>query len=287
MKTFFVILFLVTFAVTASSQYSTDNLTEKNFKQSSIKSDILSDISSTHYKPEKCKDISFNVNLYLWALSLDGVTALPINNASIPQTPVTSVKMGFSDAVKYVKMAAMIEGAFRFKNYRFLYDVDYMKLEYNGKVPLESGFLSAKLTAKQFSGDFSLGYSIPTKNKNIFLTGYAGTRVTSLNNTLDLLYEEQNVFSANKSKTWFDPIIGADITLNLSKHWFSYLKGDVGGFGVSSKFTGSLLGGAGYKITEHFNTTLGIKYLYINYDKDYYLWKVNQYGLLISAGYMF
>lgn len=287
MKNIFVILLLLVFSVSASAQLSIDKLTDKNYKKLLFKSKILSDKNNSIDKPEKCKDFSFNVNFYLWALSIDGSTALPLNDASTPQTPVANVRMGFSDAVKYLKTAAMIKGAFHYKNYGFLYDVDYMKLEYNGNVPITSGFLSAKVTAKQFIGDFSLGYTFPLKNKNIYLTGYAGTRVTSLDNTLDLLYETRTVFTSNKSQTLVDPIVGIDITMNLSKHWFSYFKGDVGGFGFSSKFTGSVLGSAGYKFSDNFNASFGLKYLYINYDKNYYLWKVNQYGLLISVGYLF
>jgi hypothetical protein len=272
MKNFLVILLIITFSVSAFAQNNIDKLKNKN---------NLID------KREKSKDFTFNINTYLWALSLDGSTALPLNDASYPQTPVANVKLGFSDAVKYLKKAAMIKGAFYYKSYGFLYDVDYTKLEYNGSVPIESGILSAKVTAKQFTGDFSFGYIFPLRNKNIYLTGYAGTRVTSLDNTLDLLYESQSIFTTNKSKTWVDPIVGTDIVMNLAKHWFSYFKGDVGGFGVSSKFTSSALAGAGYKFSSNWNASLGLKYLYINYDKDYYLWKVNQYGLLISVGYLF
>jgi hypothetical protein len=287
MKYFFVILLLVVFSISTSAQFSIDKLTDKNYKELSLKSEILSDKNNSLDKPEKCKDFTFNVNLYLWALSLDGSTALPLNNASTPQTPVTNVRMSFSDAVKYVKMAAMIEGAFHYKNYGFLYDVNYMKLEYNGNVPIESGYVSAKVTAKQFTGDFSLGYTFPLWNKNIYLTGYAGTRVTSLDNTLDLFYATRNIFSTDKAQTWVDPIVGTYITINLSKHWFSYFKGDVGGFGISSKFTGSVLKGVGYKFSDNCNASVGLKYFYINYDKNYYLWEVNQYGLLISVGYLF
>jgi hypothetical protein len=287
MKNFLVILFLIVFSISASAQFSTGKLKDKNYKESSLKSELLSNKNNLIDKPEKCKNFSFNVNQYIWALSLDGSTALPLNDVSMPQTPVANVRMGFSDAVKYLKMAVMNKGSFYYKNYGFLYDVYYTKLEYNGNVPITSGYLSAKITAKQFTGDFSLGYTFPLKNKNIFLTGYAGTRVTSLDNTLDLIYASQNIFTSNKSQTWIDPIVGTNIIMNLSKHWFSYFKGDVGGFGVSSKFTGSVLSGAGYKFCEHWNTSLGLKYLYINYDKNYYLWKVNQYGLLISVGYIF
>jgi hypothetical protein len=65
-----------------------------------------------------------------------------------------------------------------------------------------------------------------------------------------------------------------------------YFKGDVGGFGISSKFTASALSTIGYKFSENWNTTLGIKLLYTDYDKNNYLWKMLQYGLLLSFGYM-
>jgi len=94
-------------------------------------------------------------------------------------------------------------------------------------------------------------------------------------------------FSASHSKTWADPIIGAGINYGFSKNWFVYFKGDAGGFGVSSDFTTALLGGVGYNFAKHWNTTLAIKALYLNYNVDNYVYDLWQYGPGLSIGYKF
>jgi len=288
MKNLFIILLLTIFTISAEAQYNTDKLSNVNLKKPSPLSVIPFDKNISEEQSEKPGDFSFRVNLYLWALSIDGSTALPMNNPSLPpQTPVADVKLKFSDAIKYVKMAAMLAGRFEYKNFGFLYDIYYVKLGYNASVPVQSGYIDADLTAKQFTGDLEISYKFPIKNKNIYSLGYAGARISSLDNTLDLFQANQPVLNVNFSKTWVDPIIGADATFLFSKHWFSYFKGDVGGFGISSKFTGMILGVAGYRFTDNWNATLGFKYLYMDYDKDNFLWKVNQYGLLLSFGYIF
>jgi hypothetical protein len=278
MKTVIVILILVAFSINVSAQISTNKL-NKDDKELSL--------YNSKSKTEKPNDFSFNTNLYLWALSLDGSTALPLSNDILPQTPVVDIKLSFADAVKHLKMAAMLAGKFSYKNWGFLYDINYAKLVYDGTVPVSSGYVSATLTAKQFTGDFSIGYNFPIANKNITFESYAGTRISYLDNTLDLFASNLLPNTIISAKTWVDPVIGADAKFSFSKHWFSYIKGDIGGFGISSHFTGMILGVAGYKFSDNWNSTLGFKYLYMNYDKDNYLWKMNQYGLLLSVGYMF
>jgi hypothetical protein len=276
MKTLIVIIIILVFSINLSAQISTSKL----FKNSS-------DISllNSKEKSEKPKDFTFNANVYLWAVSLDGEAALPLNNQVIPQTPVVDVRLGFSDAVKNLKMAAMFTGRFGYKNWGLLYDVNYVKLVYAGTVPVSSGYVSGNLTAKQFTGDFCIGYKYPLANKNILFESYIGTRISSLDNTLDLVSSNQLTYTYNAAQTWIDPIVGADAMIPFSKHWFSYFKGDLGGLG--SKFTGMILGVAGYKFSENWNSTVGFKYLYMNHNKDNYLWRVNQYGLLLSVGYLF
>jgi hypothetical protein len=276
LKTLFLILIIIVFTINVSAQISNSELKENS-------SDKL--LIYSKEKSEKPKDFTFNANVYLWALSLDGEAALPLNNQSIPQTPVVDVRLGFSDAIKNLKMAAMFTGRFGYKNWGLLYDVNYVKLVYAGTLPVSSGYVSGNLTAKQFTGDISIGYRYPLANKNILFESYVGTRISSLDNTLDLVASNQLVYTYNAAQTWIDPIIGADAKIPISRHWFSYFKGDLGGLG--SKFTTMILGVAGYKFSENWNTTIGFKYLYMNHNKDNYLWRVNQYGLLLSAGYMF
>jgi hypothetical protein len=251
-------------------------------------------ISSIAYTASVCaqdsaktgKNFSFSVNPYLWAMTLSGKSALPTRFPMKPQTPVVDMNLKFSDAIEHLKMAAMLTGRFSYKRFSLIYDVDYAKLGYDrvDTIKLDK-YVSADLSAKTFNGDFEIGYRLPVQDKKLSVDVYAGTRITSLNNTLTFHGIRDSISTFSSSKTWVDPIVGVYAGCDFSKKWFAYLKGDVGGFGVSSKFTWLLMGVGGYRFSYHWNTTLGFKWLGTNYDKDYYLWNASQYGVVLSFGY--
>jgi hypothetical protein len=251
----------------------------KNFDNIDFKSGI-----------NKCKerDFTFGVHGYLWATTLNGSKALPLNVQGLPdQTPVVDVKLKFSDAIKYLKMAAMFGGKFKYKKVSFLYDIAYSKMQFDGSVPTESGYIDATTISKQFIGDFDIAYRIPVNDKNINFDGYGGIRIFSTDETLDLYSQNNPVFTANHNRTWVDPVIGAAVEYNFSKRWFAYLKTDLGGFGIASNISWMVLGVGGFRITDNLMTTLGFKNLTISYDKDRFLYEASQYGLLLSFGYRF
>ena len=289
MKTFYLFFLIFIISLNSFAQPGSFKLKPVNTKSALLKSDKISFLNNSETEKKKKRDFTMSLNLYLWALSLDGTSAVPVDNPNLPltQTPVVDVSLKFSDAIKNLRYAFMLAGNFMYKNTGLLFDVVYVKLKYDGSVPVQSGYVSGTITSNQFSGDFALGYRFPLKNKKVFITGYAGTRIFSMNNKIELFYANQTIFETEKSKTWADLIAGAGARIDISKHWMTYLKGDVGGFGISSKFTGSFLWTLGYKFSEQWNTNLGFKYVYTDYDKDNFLWKASQYGILLSFGYMF
>jgi hypothetical protein len=284
-----ILAIVVFFTANIAAQTSVIELKIKDTKSSFLKKDISEINKITEPTAKKPNDFYFSTNLYLWALSMDGVVALPVSKPelTITQTPQLSVSVKFSDLLSKLKMALMLAGKFVCKNVGLIYDVNYAKLGFDGTVPVSSGYVSGSIVAKQFTGDFALLFKFPMKNKKVTVMSYAGARIFAMDNTIDLLHNDNTILTVNKSKTIVDLIVGADTKIDLSKRWLLYIKADVGGFGISSKFTGLLLWTVGYKFTEQFNTSLGVKYLYTDYDKDNFLWKVSQYGALITFGYMF
>ena len=237
-------------------------------------------------KKEQPKKFSFNSNLYLWTMSLNGSAALPTGIPATPQTPVVDIDLGFSDAIQNLKMAAMMSGHFNYDKFSLLYDVDYVKLKYSKITTGKLGnYLSADMVAKTFNGDFAIGYKMPVQSSKLKLEAYAGTRITSVNNELIFHGTQDVTRSWAGSKTWVDPIVGADLIYDFSKKWFGYFKGDIGGFGAASDITWSLTGVAGYRLASNWNMSLGYKWLGIDYEKDYFIWNASQYGFLVSLGY--
>jgi hypothetical protein len=289
MKIINVILLLAVLSVSAKAQFGTDNLTNADLKKSLFKSETPFDKIVSETQTKSKGDFDLNANLYMWMVSTSGEQALPINNPAIPykQTPVMDISMKFSDAISKIKFAIMFAGSFFYKDVGLFYNVHYVEMQNDGTLPPNPYFTKGTFASNQFAGDFSLAYRYRLKNnQNILVAGFAGTRINSFDNTLDLTQTNNSIYSVSSTKTIVDPLIGAGTRIDLSKHWLLYFIGDVGGFGISSKFTGSILGTCGYKFTENWNVTLGLIYLYLNYDKDYYLMKMSQYGIVFSFGYM-
>src|SRR5262249_764966 len=90
-------------------------------------------------------------------------------------------------------------------------------------------------------------------------------------NVLDLSLTREGFVSAEKSVSWFDPLVGARIRHQFAPTWNFVLSGDVGGFGAGSKFSWQALA-----LLEHENCRsrtvtwsgmLGYKALFIDYSQ--------------------
>ncbi len=66
-------------------------------------------------------------------------------------------------------------------------------------------------------------------------------------------------------RNWFDPIIGLRSHLHLRNGWSVLLQADIGGFGVSSEFAWSFLGGLTYRFSRKFSLTLAWSILDLDY----------------------
>ena len=72
------------------------------------------------------------------------------------------------------------------------------------------------------------------------------------------------VRSASGSQDWIDPFVGLRIRHQLSDRWSIWLRGDYGGFEVSSDEYWQVIAGIGYKLSEH--TTLALAYRIMSVD---------------------
>ena len=284
MKNIFIIFFLIAFTLSAMGQEKKLTLPSiNNFqKLNNISSSkILRDKNAT-----KTKDFSFTINPYLWTVAMGGTIGVPGIPASYPQT--YEFNKSFSDALKNLKMAFMVAGKFKYKRVSLLYNLVYFNLKRFGvDIPQGSGLLSANTTAKELITDLALSYSFPTKSKSTFIDAYAGTRIWSLESEISLVPETGSTKMNSSSKTWIDPIVGIHVDFLLSPKYFSYVRSDFGGFNANSAYNFMIMGGFGYRFSPNFNTSLGLKYLGLDYNKDGRRFNVNQYGFTISLGYAY
>jgi hypothetical protein len=92
---------------------------------------------------------------------------------------------------------------------------------------------------------------------------------TGTANFLDLTVSRSGVFSAEKSVSWFDPLVGLRLRHQFAPAWNFVLSGDVGGFDVGSKFSWQVLGALDYEFCRSKNVVwsgmVGYKALSVDY----------------------
>src|SRR4051812_41580966 len=94
-------------------------------------------------------------------------------------------------------------------------------------------------------------------------------------------------FSSKRDKTWADPVIGANLRYDLSRHWFVPIKGTVGGFGVSADLAWEVFSGIGYRFNDLCSATVGYRYLHEDYSKHDFALNMDIQGFLIGVGFHF
>lgn len=276
---------------------SFDSPVNKNLEKFNTKS-VLAPLSLSKnnadknvYKPKR---FNFSINPYVWFMAVGGTVGYY-------EGEKFAFNKSFSDAVKYLKMAAAVAGKFKYDRVSFVYDISYINLKgFGTELPEGRGIVSSNWTVKQTLYDLFLSYLFPSKNKNVMVDVYLGTRIWALETEATLMVNDtvltgtdgytevvQQQKQTGFSNTWVDPVLGVNSEFRLGQQWFAYLKGDIGGFSVNSQMTWQMTGGFAYLISPNWPVTFGFKYVGVNYDKNARNWTVNNYGPTLSIGYRY
>ena len=206
---------------------------------------------------------------------------------------------GFFDILEHTQfpkdlfeLAAL--GEARYGRFALLTDIVYLKAglgagitrsrgtdAINGTVGASAG-LKMWLVEAQFAGAYEVARwsGLFSPGSSTALDLYAGGRVwwqrgegnlavSGTLNVFDLSLTREGFLSATKSVSWFDPLVGARISHQFAPTWNFVLSGDVGGFGVGSKFSWQALALLEHEIYRSkiatWSAMLGYKALNVDY----------------------
>jgi hypothetical protein len=152
-------------------------------------------------------------------------------------------------------------GEARYDRFALLTDIIYMKLGLGASITRTRGTdeiggavgVSAGLTVEMVIAEAAAAYEVARGNgltsprSSTALDLYAGGRawwqradaqINALGtlNIFDLTFSRFGVLSAEKSVSWFDPLVGARLRHQFAPGLNFFVSGDVGGFDVGSKF---------------------------------------------------
>jgi hypothetical protein len=236
---------------------------------------------------------TFSLTPYFWAISLNGSTTV--------KGRTVDVDAGFFDILDHTQfpkglfqLAAL--GEARYGRFALLTDILYMKADLGASITRSRGTdqiggavgASAGLDTKMVIAEVAAAYEIAHWNgltsprSNSALDIYAGGRawwqradvqlaLTGTANIGDLTFTRAGVLSAEKSVSWFDPLVGLRLRHQFAPGWNFALSGDVGGFDVGSKFSWQALATLDYEFCRSKNIVwsgmVGYKALSVDYSQ--------------------
>lgn len=193
--------------------------------------------------------------------------------------------MSFGDIFDALKFALM--GVFEARKNKFvvLVDTEYVSIEDERATP-GPFFSNATAKFKTFIFNPEVGYRVyenPDNGASIDVLG--GVRVwhvsTQLNFGAGILPAQQ----LDGSRTWVDATGGLRGKVAVSEKMFLTGKVDIGGGG--SQFSWHVFGGGGYNITPKIALIGGYRVLDVDYDKDNFIYDMNQRGPIFGIGFRF
>lgn len=235
---------------------------------------------STGARADDAHGWSFEIAPYIWAAGIEG------DVAPFPSLPSASVDESFSDVVDNLDGALMLVGEARKGRFGVLGDLIYLKTKATDSSP---GPLFSSITVRSESVMLTaLGFYRAVDRPAAFVDLLAGARYWSLDVDFSFAAGLLPANEVSNKETWIDPMVGAKARTSLGDAGM-YVSGValVGGFSVGSDFTYDLNINLGYQWTENFSTTLGYRYLAVDYRDDGFVYDVSQDGPILGLIWRF
>jgi hypothetical protein len=168
--------------------------------------------------------------------------------ATVRGNPV-DVNVPFSDIWSNLQFGGMGRSTVRYKKWGVSTDVIYMGLG-AAKNGFDLGF------------DQWLVQPVVEYQATEWLSPYAGARYLSLES--ELRGPRLNTVTAGQS--WWDPVVGSELRIPLASKVRVRVRGDIGGFGAGSKFSGQIEPTLDWRVGKKISLQFGWRWLYANYE---------------------
>jgi len=183
-------------------------------------------------------------------------------DASVGRATGVRVDLDTSDILENLEFGIMFHMEGIYKNWGLAFDYGVMDLEQDIAGP-RNGIITAGLR-QEVMELFLFRRTLIAAGKIDFLLG--GRRWDNkISLTLDPAWLPGSA-SAKQQEDWVDPFLGVRAYFNLARDWTFFVRGDIGGFGLSSDFTA--LGNIGmmYNITKTVILDIQYKALWVDYE---------------------
>jgi hypothetical protein len=208
--------------------------------------------------------------LYLWAVGVSGVVTA--GNTS------NQINAKFGDILDNLDFAAMFNFQGRKGQWGFVGDFTYADLGGEAPGPQGVGDTDISLTMALVEADATFR---PKDLRSLEFVG--GVRVLDVHQTIDFPL----LPSVRADAILIDPVVGAQGAWPLGKKWWFRLRGDIGGFGISSEFTYQVYGGFRWNFAGDFGLDLAYRILGYQIDQSDVEMDLTLQGLVLGLDYWF
>jgi hypothetical protein len=238
-------------------------------------------LASNQAVAEASDSWEFHIAPYAWLAGLDGSVA------TLPGLPPADIDIDFyDDILGNINGAFMLVGEARKDRFGITMDVVYTDIESDSAVP---GQNFTTLTSQTTNWIVSAaGFYRMMSTGQAFIDGLAGIRYWSADSELTLSGGPAGSYAIDNGEEWIDPIIGLKGLTMLGGSKF-FLSGFliIGGFGASSDFLWDVNANLGFQWGDIFSTTIGYRYLDVDYEDDGFLYDVAQHGPTLGLSWRF
>ena len=195
------------------------------------------------------------VAIYAIAAAIDGDAG--VGNVT------AAVDVSFGDILDNLDGAAMLAYRAERGPWAVYADLNWMNLKADKGGLGPAGGTRAEAELDQFVGEVGGGYAL-----NERLDVYGGLRYWDVDADVTVATGAPPgiTLSGSLSEDWIDPVVGLRYTWPLSEAWHLVAKGDIGGFGVGSDFSWSVVAAAGWALSEHATLMFGLRYIGVDYE---------------------
>jgi len=221
--------------------------------------------------------VEVDLGMYLWTTALEGTVGVRGRTAT--------VDVGFDEMLKMLKMGFFGFCQVRKDNFALVSDILYSKLSDDS---MPNPLLRIDTTTTLTTGDLVFSYRVANRPESIEF--FAGARYMSMTADLDIsspmplpLLNRQ----LGGKQGWFDPVVGTRLRLDLSPKVALTLRGDIGGFGVSSELLWQAIVTFDYRMRDNMSMRIGYRILDYDYTNDGFTFDAALSGLGLALGITF
>ena len=209
----------------------------------------------------------FTLRPYFFLSGLSG--SLTVDRVTVP------LNSSFRDLLHNVEVGAFINLRAEKKRWGVNADFQYIKLAATG-----TGLTDTSLDLENVIGEVDLMYRPAEAPTLRFL---AGARLYSATQTVRLIGRDL----PSAATTVVDPIVGAHGRWTLHDRWRFELRGDIGGFGVSSEFTYQMMALFVWGISDTIRVPFGYRVLGVQIRNDDLWMNIRMTGLVVGLDVRF